>query len=70
MYPFQKEFAQNKVIHYVRSEDDLGTESMKYKKSLKASPFMKAVHTVSAGHPKHEYTTGVSWPLVISQFEN
>ena len=24
---------------------------------------------VSAGHMKHEYTTGTSWPAIIQQFE-
>ncbi len=46
---------KNNCIHYVASYNDLGVEE-KYSKICKH---------LSAGHDKHEYTTGTAWDLII-----
>ena len=47
------------AIHYVASQEPLGTvlHDVNSDKSITCS-------NVSAGHPKHEYTTGTSWPSI------
>ena len=49
----QKCWLQAKAVHYVTSNKPLGTK-------LRAAAFPH----VSAGHQKHEYTTGCAWPLI------
>jgi hypothetical protein len=46
---------QNNCIHYVRSKDDLGVDQRN----------SKVCKHLSAGHIKHECTTGSAWGLII-----
>ena len=50
------------AIHYIKSPNPLGTPE---RMGLNPS----CTH-LSAGHPRHEFTTGTSWPLIQVQFEN
>jgi len=61
--PGQIEFMEKRAIHYVSSNNQLGT--------LESTGFggRGACPHVSAGHPKHEYTTGFAWPMIIQQFD-
>lgn len=45
-------------IHYIASYEDAGTPV--------ESPFKNVTYTndVSAGHPKHEYSTGYAWNII------
>ena len=62
------------AVHYVASEKHLGEKE----KAMRYDPnTLQATETpdellvckhVSAGHKKHEYTTGYSWPMVKNQF--
>lgn len=46
----------DKAIHYVASDQPLGSEV----------PGDSALcRHVSAGHKKHEYTTGKAWPMIM-----
>ena len=55
----QKKFMQANAIHYKASIKDLGTPI------VPKGPKVKQIcPLVSAGHPKHEYTTGTSWPMI------
>ena len=45
-----------RAVHYVACEEELGTEL-----KVRGKP---TCPYVSAGHPKHEYTTGSAWPLI------
>lgn len=47
-------FLQDRAVHYVASYDPLGTNE----KRVSHCPIL------SAGHIKHEYTTGTAWPLI------
>ena len=51
------------AIHYSASEEPLNTPLTD---QMEHSPCPK----VSAGHKKHEYTTGCAWPKIKVQFEN
>ena len=42
-------------IHYISSKDDLGIEQKKN----------QICKNLSAGHNKHEYTTGTAWAMII-----
>lgn len=46
---------RNNCIHYVASDSDLGTEKQRN----------AVCKNLSAGHDKHEYTTGTAWGLII-----
>lgn len=61
--PKQQDFMLQNAIHYQASLHGLGV-------SIRARA-MRSHSTcphVSAGHSKHEYTTGVSWPMILKQF--
>ena len=51
-----------RAVHYVASDLPLGTE-------LTSNRNLACAH-LSAGHQKHEYTTGTSWPLIQKQFDS
>jgi hypothetical protein len=48
-------FHEKYAIHYLASRKPLGYVLRKFSSCLE----------VSAGHEKHEYTTGTSWPLIM-----
>lgn len=57
-------FVDNNFLHYQASEYELGhaiPDEMR-----RSYPTCKHV---SAGHSKHEYTTGTSWPMIQMQFD-
>ena len=60
----QLAFMQANAVHYEASDRPLGEPSSR------GSGFMRSqvCPCVSAGHGKHEYTTGCSWPLIQKQF--
>jgi hypothetical protein len=50
-----------RCIHYVASDKPVGTVLKDNKKS-------NVCVSKSAGHPKHEYTTGYSYDEIVKQF--
>jgi hypothetical protein len=58
----QQQFLKTRAVHYRASSLPLGEKL--------CSDFPSALFPeVSAGHAKHEYTTGTAWPLIMKQFE-
>lgn len=57
-----EQFMSEKCIHFVKSEEKLGE-----KEDNSSDPI---VPTFSAGHDKHEYTTGSAWPKIQNIFRN
>ena len=49
------------AVHYMACNEPLG-------QIMKASKMTACPH-VSAGHSRHEYTTGVAWPEIRKQFD-
>lgn len=60
--PEQLKWIEKNTIHYVASEEELG-------KQLTHGKAVSICTHVSAGHDRHEYTTGCSWPMIRWQFE-
>ena len=58
--PDQLKFMANHAVHYVGSEEPLGT--------LLEAEEERTCPAVSAGHPKHEYTTGYAQEKIFEQF--
>ena len=59
----QQRFMSLNALHWVASYDQIGTfQDTRYQNQV-------CLH-LSAGHNKHEYTTGFSWPMIIKFFEN
>jgi hypothetical protein len=54
----QVDFMRENAVHYVRSSEPLGHPHTRRRLVNETCP------VVSAGHIKHEYTTGCSWPLI------
>jgi hypothetical protein len=54
----QTEFMRENAIHYVKSLEKLGVPMTRKRLGNETCP------VISAGHTKHEYTTGCSWPLI------
>jgi hypothetical protein len=54
----QTEFMREHAVHYVKSLEPVGAPLTRRRLANETCPI------VSAGHPKHEYTTGCSWPLI------
>ena len=57
----QRKFMFRNAVHYVASEKPLGT-------ILGANAKFDTCPSVSAGHSRHEYTTGVAMPEILAQF--
>lgn len=55
----QAQFVQEKFLHYQASDFPLGTQIPQ--DMFKSS---NSCQHISAGHHKHEYTTGISWPMI------
>lgn len=55
------EWLSEKCVHFVKSSKKLNTKEKSTDQGM--------IKTFSAGHPKHQYTTGYSWPI-IQQFFN
>lgn len=55
----QQALMKKRAVHYVGSDKPLGTILSQD----------GTCPIVSAGHPKHEYTTGTSWPMIMQQFD-
>lgn len=53
-------FMTKRAVHYLASGLPLGTEE--------SGQSILCPH-VSAGHQKHEYTTGKAWPMIMLQFD-
>ena len=53
----QAEFMEKHAVHYGASDQELNTP-MPEETSVSTCP------VVSAGHTKHEYTTGCAWPKI------
>ena len=54
---------ETRAIHYLASDKPLGTPVAAPANRSSCCP------TVSAGHSKHEYTTGCAWPMIKEQFD-
>ena len=52
----QQEFMKTNCVHYVASSKPLGENLGRFRGQVCAE--------VSAGHQKHEYTTGYAYPLI------
>lgn len=54
-----KKFLKANAIHYRASMKQLGSQVVP-----KGGKLKPVCPLLSAGHPKHEYTTGTSWPMI------
>ena len=55
------DFIKNNCVHYTKAKRELGANL------IKGGPAMVQRFVcphVSAGHEKHEYTTGTAWPAI------
>ena len=60
---FQQEFMDTRAIHYLASNELLGTPVQC------PANRTSCCSNVSAGHAVHHYTTGCAWPMIKEQFE-
>ena len=56
--PDQQKFMGERSVHYQASHEPLGTSEAAFGGSA-------ICPHVSAGHQKHEYTTGCAWPMIM-----